>query len=372
MALALLVAGLTAAAPQSEPAKPDAKPAEVLAVFNDGTTIRKAVLQDNVEIATKYGKLTVPVADVRRIDFGLHVTEETTKKVETLIKQLGGDEFAQREAASKELVAVGVPALPALEAAARSPDKEVSTRAKSALERIRETATEEQLKAKPDDVIHTRDGGVLIGRIANPSLKARTDNFGELTFKLANLRFVQSSAKREVEVTVDAGPFHAEPEKWFDSGLVVERSDDLMIAASGQIELVPQTPGQAVAGPEGYSGGGRTGNFAYGTLIGRIGEKGEPFVAGKGYEEKALPEGRLYLKIVPIVGGNSQVPTGSYKVKITTGYDFVPEKKRPTPSGSGQTAFGMPAPALPSSPPPLLPPAPAGLPPVPRPTAISN
>jgi hypothetical protein len=340
MVLALLLATRSAAAPPTEPAKPDAAPAEVVAVFQDGTTIRKAVLTESIEVATKYGKLTVPAADVRRIEFGRHVSEETERKIEGLVKQLGSDEFRLREAASKELVAVGAAAVQHLEAAGKGPDKETSTRAKAALERIRAAVPEELLVMKADDVIRTRDGGVLIGRVANAALKAQTDNFGEMTFKLANLRFIQSSAREEVEVTVEAAAFHEDPEKWFDSGLVVAGQTDLVVAASGQVELVPQTPGQAVAGPDGYGGGGRTGPFAYGTLVGRIGEKGEPFVLGTHYADRAPAEGRLYLQIVPIVGNMPQVPGGSYKVKITAGFDLVPEKKRPPDGGGSRAGVG--------------------------------
>src|SRR5947209_8051678 len=84
---------------------------------------------------------------------------------------------------------------------AKSPDKEVSTRAKAALERLRETVPEERQKARPEDVIHTREGGVLIGRVSNAALKAKTDNFGEMSFKLANLRSIHSAAMQESEAT---------------------------------------------------------------------------------------------------------------------------------------------------------------------------
>lgn len=343
MVFAILVAA-TAVAQSDPPTKTTSKPAEVMAVFHDGTTIRKAVLQDSVEIATKYGKLTVPVSDVRRIEFGLHVSDETAKKIDELLKHLGSDQFQQREAASKELTALGVPAVQPLEAAAKSGDKEVATRAKAALERIRETAPEERLKAKPGDVIHTRDGGVLVGRITNSSFKAQTENFGELPFKVANLRSIRSVAKSEAEVTVEAAQFHANPEKWLDTGLTLEGDLDLIVAASGQVDLNPQNPGQAVAGPDGYKGSNNNGRLC-GTLLGRIGETGEPFVIGKRYEEKPGQEGRLYVYIVP--AGGSQTPIGSYKVNVTAGYEILPEKKRSTPDPVRQSAALIPAPLPP-------------------------
>src|SRR6187397_240314 len=52
------------------------------------------------------------------------------RSVERLIGQLGSDNFAEREAASKRLEAIGEPALDALDRAAESGDAEVRARAR--------------------------------------------------------------------------------------------------------------------------------------------------------------------------------------------------------------------------------------------------
>jgi transposase len=58
-------------------------------------------------------------------------------RVATLIKQLGDDAFATREAASKELVDIGEPALPALrKAATSSDDLEIRRRAERIIQAI--------------------------------------------------------------------------------------------------------------------------------------------------------------------------------------------------------------------------------------------
>src|SRR5262249_10516819 len=154
---------------------------------------RKATILDAVEIQTRFGKLSVPVRDIRRIEFGLHLSPETSRQLEEAVRQLGGDKYEQRQAASKQLVALGFRACAALEAAAKSPDKEVATRAQAALDQIRDETPAEQLGLKPDDVIYTGDC-VLTGRITTPALKARTDTFGEMQFKLAELRSLRSAA----------------------------------------------------------------------------------------------------------------------------------------------------------------------------------
>jgi hypothetical protein len=67
-------------------------------------------------------KRTLGDADLRRLD--------------ELIQQLGDDQFAVRERASRELVRLGTPALPRLQVAARNSDPEVSSRARRCLDEI--------------------------------------------------------------------------------------------------------------------------------------------------------------------------------------------------------------------------------------------
>src|SRR5260370_21493508 len=81
-----------------EPAPPELR-------FADGSAVRLALLQDQVEVRTKYGKLTVPLAEIRSVEFGLRVPEETTRRLEAASAGLGSEEFREREQASAELLA---------------------------------------------------------------------------------------------------------------------------------------------------------------------------------------------------------------------------------------------------------------------------
>jgi HEAT repeat protein len=65
----------------------------------------------------------------------LTVTDRT--KVENYIGQLGHDRFPIRERATKELIGVGVPAIPFLEKSLKHSDQEVAERARRCLEEIR-------------------------------------------------------------------------------------------------------------------------------------------------------------------------------------------------------------------------------------------
>jgi hypothetical protein len=314
--LAALLA-LSAAAQDKPAGAPGPGPggAEVVIRLHDGTVVRKALLRDGVVVVTRFGKLTVPAAEIRRIEFGFHLPDDVAREVQRLVKQLGSDDYQLREAAGKRLVALGFRAWPALQAAARSTDKEVAARAKAALERVRKEVPAEKLSLPGQDVVYTRDC-VLAGRVEGEALKARSASLGELSLRLTELRSLHSAAVERAEVSLEAAQFGAGPGKWADSGVTVEARVGLALAASGRVDLVPAQSGQHVSGPVGYAAQGE-GGYQAGTLLGRVGEDGEVFVAGQYYEGRSAKAGRLYLRIVPLAGGSGLA--GAYHVKVSTG-----------------------------------------------------
>ena len=70
-------------------------------------------------------------------------------RVAALIARLGADDWPTREQAGNELVAIGQPAVAALEAAGKSPDAEVVQRARETIERIKGAAEEAQAPEIP-------------------------------------------------------------------------------------------------------------------------------------------------------------------------------------------------------------------------------
>ncbi|HKB41351.1 MAG TPA: hypothetical protein VKD72_33305 [Gemmataceae bacterium] len=194
----LLVSAAVGAEPGQEPASN-----EVTAIFHDGTVIKRVVLPGSVELTTRYGKLTIPVKDIRRIEFGFRLSAEMAKQVEEGVQALGNKDFRQREAASKQLAALGARAWPAVQKAAQSKDMEVSRRAQAILQQIQQTVPADQLQIKPDDSIVTADC-VLVGRVANEALKARTKTLGEMSFKLTDLRSLHGPTDAPGTSTVTA------------------------------------------------------------------------------------------------------------------------------------------------------------------------
>lgn len=282
--------------------------------FCDGSLVRMTLLQDDLEIMTKYGKLTVPFRDVRRIDFGLHLPEGVGEHIDHSIKQLGSETYKDRDEAVKHLVHFGALAYPFVQRASNNPDPEISQRASGVLKRIADKTAPENLRIKEEDFVQTLEFPI-IGHIVHPVIKAHSSHFGVLSLKLSDLRtlFVRG-ATSENELVVDAVKFGSSPDQWLNSGVIVDPSQRLVIIGEGQVDLWPQGPGQYVTGPKGYSTAGKGGTFMAGALIGKIGENGKAFMIGERYEGTPTEEGRVYLQIVPSPWNNAS--SGSFRVRI--------------------------------------------------------
>lgn len=317
LALLAPLLGLGGSPPSSQPARDPTRPLtnEVEVHFDDGSTVRMLILQETIDVVTRYGRLAVPVSDIRRIDFGLHLSDTLRQQIEDAVRKLSSDEFKQREEGGKFLLGLGGTAYPALQRAVKSNDLETARNARELLKRLREKVPEDKLQVKGYDVIQTADFPVS-GNIDNPTLKARSPIFGELQLKVAELRGVRWLAGGvDVEVTVDAGKHAvANEQRWMETNVEIPAESELHLTASGEVDLNPGNNGQFSCGPNGWQNGGFSGRHRPGQLVGRIGERGKQFVIGEKYEAVTKEEGKLYLMIGPSPWGAN--PTGSYKVRV--------------------------------------------------------
>jgi hypothetical protein len=284
--------------------------------FNDGSLVRMCILQDSVEVMTKYGRLTVPLADIRRIDLGLHLPAGLDQQLDQSIRLLASNAYKEREEATRDIIQAGHLAYPFLQRASRNSDLEVAHRVTSLMKRISDKHPPEQLRMKQEDVIHTVEFAI-IGRLTSPTIKARSAHFGDLALKLSDLRTVHlRTGGRECELTVDAIKHGSAPDQWCDTGVVLDGSMRLIATSSGQVDLWPQGPGQYMTTPKGYTTAGKGSTFMAGALVGKIGESGKVFLIGERFDGAPEDEGRLFLHIVPSPWNNAS--TGSYRVRIVT------------------------------------------------------
>src|ERR1051325_6875233 len=128
ISLALALSFVTPVSPPSlaQESNSPSRPSIAEVRFSDGSIVRMTLLQDTLDVQTKYGKLTIPVQEVRRVEFGLHVTPEMNRQITQSIKRLASDVYKERDVASKDLIQVGHFAFPLLQRASRSSDQEVS------------------------------------------------------------------------------------------------------------------------------------------------------------------------------------------------------------------------------------------------------
>jgi hypothetical protein len=89
------------------------------------------------------GSLLAPADGARAADKG----NDPSNRVGRLITQLGNDAFVQREAAMKQLEAIGPPALEALRKSVNSPDPEIKRRVRELVQRLEKRAETEKALA---------------------------------------------------------------------------------------------------------------------------------------------------------------------------------------------------------------------------------
>lgn len=333
LALAIGAAVLVADDPPAKKKKVDPRKVEV--VFADGSTVKMTLVQDDIEIASRYGKFKVPVEDIVRIEFGFRYPEGVEQRVTAAIAGLGDSNFRKREASSTELLELAEYSYPALLEAVKSSDNEVAKRAEDLAKRIEESTDAEKLAIPRHDVIVTK-GFAFPGKIDATHFKARTPYFGEIQVALAEIRGLRSiGVSTQIAFTLEAAKYATQDQSvWKDTGIDVSKDTVIESEATGIIHIYQgggyQTP------PDGYMGyQPPQGQPRSGAIIAKIGPKGTIFTLGAKYKGKAPDNGRLYVRIEKSPWNNES--TGSFEVKIKTnfgssGVDALPERPKREPT----------------------------------------
>ncbi len=334
--LALLLAAAADTTPPVVPTEPRYE-----LTFEDGSVVIATLPNTGVSIATNFGTLAVPFADIKKVRIGFRYPDGVEAKVRRAMDALGSPDHADREAGQKTLIALGEYALPTVRAGVNSDVPEVARRSEVILAKLLATLTDDQLDRPDVDEIVTAEM-TLRGKLTSGDFKATTRHFGAVAVKVGDLKAVRPLGVPKAEgVFTLATSKYAAP-KWrtfFDTGLDVERGQSFEVKAAGKIDLDPDRPGKQACGPDGGSGlvagplgerappppgqpapsGGVWGqSYTSGALYGRIGASGPLFKIGEKHKElKASASGRLYLIIAPTATG---VPcTGEFEAKVTLG-----------------------------------------------------
>ena len=319
--------------------------------FADGSTVRMELTQSQVEITTRYGKLKVPIADIRRIEIGFRYPEGLQAKIDMALVKLAGSDVKEREQAAKELEGYGGLAYPALKRVAAGVQADASSRALAIIRKLEDKFGADKLKGRDQDVIHASEF-VLAGRIESPTLKGRTTYFGEVAVQVSEVRTIRFlTSGGEVELLIDAAKYAAiTHDVWLDTEVDVLDQSALELTATGQVDLRPMI-GNFKVGPDAQPRQRMSpDNYPAGILLGRIGERGKTLQIGSRFTSSSSEGGRLYLRIASSPWGVAS--SGTYTVKINPNADDGGFSGKAT---SPLRKFNE---GMPGFPPPLPPPPP--------------
>src|SRR5262245_7432765 len=146
--------------------------------------------QSTVEITTRYGKLNVPVSDIRRIEFGFRFPEGVQAKIDAAIGKLSSDDSKVRDAAVRDLIGFRELTYPALKRVAFGTDPELGRRARDVIRKLEDKVGADKLMLRDQDTIHAAEF-VVSGKIEAATLTGRTTYFGEVTVQVAEVRMIR-------------------------------------------------------------------------------------------------------------------------------------------------------------------------------------
>lgn len=311
-----------------------AVPGDCEVFFLNGSKVRMIVQSEKLDISTAYGKLSVPVKEIRAIEFGLHLGDGMEVKIEQAIKGLGSGDYRERDKSDKLLIELGPFSYPAVLEASRGKELEVANRAKEIVKKLQAKHPKKDLKTSVDDRVVTQHF-TIVGRILTSTIKSKTEYFGEVELTLAKMRSLRAVglASMETELAIDSSKY-ANAGQWLDTGFLADGRSRILVTATGMIDVWPQRGGQMMSGPQGFQatqngqpgamGGGKIGAMINpqqhcGMLLGKWGEDGEMFMISSRYEGMPEHEGRLFLHIGPSQW--NAVCAGSFDVRISVKMD---------------------------------------------------
>ena len=262
----------------TKPTKPR-NPKEVRFHLMDGSVITGELAVNEVTVKTEFGELKIPVERLTGFKPGLDSNPELLARIETLVEQLGGNDYKSRQSAHRELASMGVKLQNELD---RFDDGGNAERKKHLAE-IREEI--EQLVEQADDFSENKEDPwirgdaidtpnfTIVGTIQEKSFAIKS-RYGVLNIRLQDIAFVDresgSTGATSVRIVVNGNSFIQSSPK--STGIKVNKGDTIKISAEGQIILTPWG-NNYIATPDGNQQSGQFRNkIPNGALTGKIGD----------------------------------------------------------------------------------------------------
>jgi hypothetical protein len=204
-AAAAFTQGMSGATPAVQPSPTRAAPTDVEVRCVDDSVVKMKLLDERLEVNTRYGKLEIPAAEIRRIEFATRMPSEVAERITLLISNLNHPDFDLREKAMAELRDYRERAYFPLLKAIKNPDAEISRRAEESVRYLQAKLPAGQLEPRANDVIYTDDSKIT-GKIVLPTLRVQTMMFGEQTLRLSDVRSLRSSGVFAPDDAANAAP----------------------------------------------------------------------------------------------------------------------------------------------------------------------
>lgn len=301
-------------------ADPPADPDLVTIELMDGSVIAGRLSVDEIVVETKFGTLKVPVTSLVTVTPGLASHPDLKQRIESLVEDLGSEEFPKREQAQKALMSIGEPARSALTARAKDTDAERQKRVKlllESLDELRDEEFEESAQVVEADTVETTEF-TIVGRIVTDSFEIRS-RYGTLTARLSDLRKLnrETGEKSDIRTRLSVEGVHLVQRTFKDSRIRVEAGNRITINADGTIIMTPW--GNIPCTPDGNQnqfGWYINNEIPAGALVARIGRSGKVVKVGSDHSFTARETGNLYFAIAMNPGQAGNNFPGKYNLRI--------------------------------------------------------
>jgi hypothetical protein len=246
----------------------------------DGSVLAGRLSIKEVAVETQFGKLSVPVANIKSITPGLMSHPALAKELTTLVADLGSSNYNDREKAKQALTKMGASIRDELERHQNDADLERRNRIKAILTEFDQQAEDLEAGDGADSGASMRQGDTvetteftIVGRIVPQSFTV-TSLYGDLNVKLADIRRGQRDiGKRDdLKQTFSVDASHLAMRNTLNTNLRIERGDIVTVQADGTITMTPWGAA-AVTTPDGAQNYGWfiPGSIPSGALVGKIG-----------------------------------------------------------------------------------------------------
>ena len=178
------------------PTKPEAplkaKPlgGEWEVLFADDSKMKIALLDEQIVVRTPHGSLTIPIRDIRKIEFGVRLTDADQAAFDRAVAGITGKDAKPREEGKTALKALGGKIAPFLKRAIRTADAESRPHLEQVYEAVAGDRDARKLEPRDYDSI-TTDDSQFAGRIALTQFRIGTFQFGELKLRVGDCKALQ-------------------------------------------------------------------------------------------------------------------------------------------------------------------------------------